>query len=500
MKPSASKIFVAIRLSSFLLVVLSIAGCSPTAEPKGIWGKLWGLEVGPDYKRPEVKPVEDFRSQIGPSEATSLADLGWWQVFNDKALQGLIVTALEHNYDLELAADRVEQSRALVGVAASQLYPQIGYQGFAGREKVFTPLQQDVEQGRGNITFNAFGGLLNLAWELDVWGRIRRSTEAARANLFAQEYVRRGVMLTLVSDVAASYFSLLELDRELAIAQESSRTYKQTLDLFTQRYKFGRDSKLPVARAQAAYDSSIASVASLKRAIVQQENAISILLGAYPEEIPRGAQLTEQAAPRTPLGLTTDVMQRRPDILQAEQNVVGSNAQVGVAVASFFPRIGVSALYGAQSPNMNHLLDNSFSIWNIAGGLAGPIFQGGQILETYYAQQALWEGTIAQYKQSVIVAFREVSDALIAQTTLVDQRGALEGQVGSLREAVELSLLRYNAGRASYFEVLEAEQLLFPAEDALAQTQRDQLLVVVSLYKALGGGWNLGDTQWTQPR
>ena len=495
MRTSASTIFVAIRLSAFLLLVFCIAGCSPAAEPKGIWGKLWGIEVGPDYKRPEVRPVEDFRSQIGPSEATSLADVAWWQVFNDKALQGLIATALEHNYDLELAADRVEQARALVGVAASQLYPQIGYQGFAGREKAFVPL----EQAGGNITFNAFGGLLNLVWELDVWGRIRRSTEAARANLFAQEYVRRGVMLTLASDVAASYFSLLELDRELAIAQESSRTYKQTLDLFTQRYQFGRDSKLPVARAQAAYDSSLASVAGLKRAIVQQENAISILLGAYPEEIPRGAQLTEQATPRTPLGLTSEVIRRRPDILQAEQNVMGSNAQVGVAVASFFPRIGLSALYGAQSPNMNHLLDNSFSIWNIAGGLAGPIFQGGQILETYYAQQALWEGTIAQYKQTVIVAFREVSDALIAQSTLVEQRQALQHQVASLRESVELSLLRYNAGRASYFEVLEAEQLLFPAEDALAQTQRDQLLVVVSLYKALGGGWNLGDAQWTQP-
>ena len=494
MKTSASKLFVAIRLSALSLVLFCITGCSPTAEPKGIWGKLWGLEVGPDYKRPEVKPVEDFRSQIGPSEATSLADLAWWQVFNDKALQGLIVTALEHNYDLELAADRVQQSRALVGVAASQLYPQIGYQGFVGREKAFTPL----EEAGGNITYNAFGGLLNLVWELDVWGRIRRSTEAARANLFAQEYVRRGVMLSLVSDVAASYFSLLELDRELAIAQESARTYKQTLDLFTQRYQFGKDSKLPVARAQAAYDSSLASIASLKRAIVQQENAISILLGAYPEEIPRGSQLTEQAAPRTPLGLTTDVMQRRPDILQAEQNVVGSNAQVGVAVAGFFPRIGLSALYGAQSPNMNHLLDNSFSIWNIAGGLAGPIFQGGQIIETYYAQQALWGGTIAQYKQTVIVAFREVSDALVAQTTLVEQRQALERQVASLRESVQLSLLRYNAGRASYFEVLEAEQLLFPAEDTLAQTQRDQLLVVVSLYKALGGGWNLSDTQWAQ--
>jgi len=306
-------------------------------------------------------------------------------------------------------------------------------------------------------------------------------------------------MLTLVSDVASGYFSLLELDREMAIAEDSAATYRKTLDLFTQRFQFGKDSKLPVARAQAAYDASLANIAALQRAIVQQENALSILLGAFPEEIARGTQLTRQSAPATPLGATTDLMQRRPDVLQAEQTVIGANAEIGVAVANFFPRIGLSALYGAQSPNMNHLLDNSFSIWNIAGGLVGPIFQGGQIIESYYAQQALWEGTIAQYKQTVIVAFREVSDALIAQSTLVDQRAALEGQVTALREAVDLSLLRYTAGRASYFEVLEAEQLLFPAEDALAQTQRDQLLVVVNLYKALGGGWNLGDSQWTQP-
>jgi multidrug efflux system outer membrane protein len=468
-------------------------GCSPTTEPHGIWGKLWAIEVGPNYKQPALKPVEEYRSQVGPSEADSLADLPWWQVFNDKALQQLILTALEHNYDLELAADRVEQARALVGVTASQLYPQIGYQGLAGREKAFVPL----EQSGGNFTFNAFAGLFSVVWELDVWGRIRRSTEAARANLFAQEYVRRGVMLTLVSDVAAGYFSLLELDTELGIAQESSHTYKQTLDLFSQRFQFGKDSKLPVARAQAAYDSSIANIASLKRAIIQQENALSILLGAYPEEITRGAQLADQSVPSTPLGLTTDIMQRRPDILQAEQNVIGANSEVGVAVANFFPRIGLSALYGAQSQSINHILDDSFSIWNIAANLAGPIFQGGQILETYYAQQALWEGTVAQYKQTVLVAFREVSDVLIAQTTLVDQRTALEGQVAALEEAVELSLLRYNVGRASYFEVLEAEQLLFPAEDALAQTRRDQILVVVYLYRALGGGWKLSDAQWT---
>lgn len=479
-----------------LLTAIAAAACSPIAEPQGLWGKLWSLEVGPDYRRPPVSTPETFRSQVGLPEAASLADQPWWQIFNDKALVELIGTALIHNYDLQLAAARVEQARALVWVAASPLYPQIGYQGFAGREKTFVPL----EQLGGNITFNAFAGLFDLVWEIDVWGRIRRSTEAARASLFAQEDVRRGVMLTLVSDVAGAYFNLLELDRELQIAHSSSRTYKETLNLFTQRFEFGRDSKLPVARAQAAYDFSIAQVASLERAIVQQENAISVLLGTYPGEVQRGELLTGQFTPATPVGLTTDLLQRRPDILQSEQNMIGANAEIGVAVANFFPRIGLTTLYGGQSQNIGEVVDNSFSIWNIAGSLAGPIFQGGRILESYYAQQAYWDGTIAQYKQTILAAFREVSDALIAQHTLIAQRAAQEHQVASLQESVELALLRYTAGRASYFEVLEAEQLLFPAQDALAQTERDQLLAVVALYKALGGGWKLSDQQWNRPQ
>jgi len=484
-------------ISLSLIVVLSglllLSGCSPTAEPKGIWGKLWKIEVGPDYKRPDPAPVEEFRSQIGPAENASLADLPWWGVFKDPQLQQLVAGALAHNYDLQLAVARVDQARSLVWVAASPLYPQAGYQVFAGRERTFVPL----ENAGGNLTFNAFGALLNATWEIDVWGRIRRSTEAARANLFAQEDVRRGVMLTLVSEVATGYFRLLELDRELAIAQESSKTYKETLDLFTQRFQFGKDSKLPVERAQAAYDSSTADIAALRRAIVQQENALSILLGAYPKEIERGIGLTEQSMPDAPVGLTTDLLRRRPDIMQAEHTMVGANAEIGVAVANFFPRIGITALYGGQSPNIGDVFDSSFSIWNIAGGFAGPLFQGGRLIESYYAQEAFWDQTIAQYKQTILVAFQEVSDSLIAEQTLVDQRTALMHQVDSLREAVDLSLLRYSAGRASYFEVLEAEQLLFPAEDALAQTQRDQLLAVVDLYKALGGGWNLSDVEWS---
>jgi multidrug efflux system outer membrane protein len=484
-----------LRLLPTLLLSASILGCSPINEPQGIWGKLWKIEVGPDYMRPSVRPVDEFRSQIGPSEAASIADLPWWQIFNDKVLQALITEALTHNYDLQQAIARVEQARALVWVAAAPLYPQASYQGLAAREKTFIPLEQPT----GNITFNDFAAVLDVTWELDVWGRVRRSTEAARASLFAQEYVRRGVMLTLVSNVAASYLSLIELDRELEIAYESSRTYKQTLDLFSQRFQFGKDSKLPVARAQAAYDSSMANIAALKRAITQQENAISVLLGTYPRPIERGIELTKQSSPDLPVGLTSDLLQRRPDILEAEQNMIGANALIGVAVANFFPRIGLSAFYGGESQDIDKVFNNSFSIWNIAADVAGPIFQGGQLLQSYYAQQAYWDATIAQFRQTVLLAFREVSDPLIAEQTLVNQRFALEGQIAALREAVELSLLRYNAGRASYFEVLEAEQQLFPAEDALAQTQRDQLLVVVDLYKALGGGWKLSDVEWSRP-
>jgi outer membrane protein, multidrug efflux system len=495
MTTSAWSRFFNCKLLSAALAATIVMGCSPTAEPQGVWAKLWRVEVGPDYKPPELKPVDEFRFQLSPSEAESMADLPWWKVFNDQVLQELIATALTHNYDLQLAIARVGQAHALVGVAASQLYPQISYEGLASRQKAFNPLEGAFE----NLTFNLFGGLFNAVWELDVWGRIRRSTEAARANLFAQEDIRRGVMLTLVSDVATAYFRLIEFDRELEIAHDSSKAFKYTLDLFTHRFQLGQDNKLPVERALAAYESSLAQVASLNRAIAQEENVISVLVGAYPEAIARGTPLTKQTMPVTPLGMTTEVIQRRPDILQAEQAMIGANAQVGVAVANFFPRIGLTALYGGQSQSIDDILETNFAIWNIAAGVVGPLFQGFQLIETYHAQQAVWDGTVVQFRQAVLVAFREVSDVLIAQQTLVDQRAALEGQVAALKESVDLSLLRYVAGRASYFEVLEAQQQLFPAEYELAQTQRDQLLVVVDLYQALGGGWNLSDAQWIAP-
>ncbi len=299
--------------------------------------------------------------------------------------------------------------------------------------------------------------------------------------------------------MAAGYFRLLELDRELAIANESTRVFKGTLDLFTARFEAGRDSKLPVQRAQANYDESRARAADLKRQIAQQENALSILLGSYPKSIPSGRGLAEQTMPATPLGATTDLLQRRPDILAAEQNMITANAEIGVAVANFFPRIGLSAFVGAEGITFAGT-SSAFGLWSAGLAASGPIFTGGRLKAEYQGRQAFWDETVAQYRKTVLTAFQETSDALVAQQNLVERRAALEAQVADLKSSVDLALSRYDGGRASYFEVLEAQQQLFPAQDALAQTQRDQLVAVVNLYKALGGGWKLTPDEWKQAR
>ncbi len=470
------------------------------ANPRWLMAALPALviascTVGPDYKAPEVTVAKTFRDQAAQSDARSLADAPWWTVFDDKALQSLVDEALANNLDIQVAVARVEQARALVGVAKSEASPQIGYQAFAGGQR-----SAAAGFSGGALTFATYGGLINAAWELDVWGKIRRSTEAARANLMAQEDIRRGVMLTLVSDLAASYFRLLELDRELSIAQQSAEDYGKNVKLFTLRYEAGRDARLPVDRAEADYQASQQNIADLTRLIGQEENVISVLVGAYPKGIERGRPLVEQSTPQTPVGQTTDLLKRRPDILAAEQQMIQANAEVGVAKADFYPTIGLSALAGGQGLNLQNATFSGFGIWNAAGSVAGPIFTGGRLTETLRQRRAYWDETVAQYKNTILTAFKETSDALIAQRTLVDRRAALQGQVQSLRHAVALSLLRFDAGRASYFEVLEAEQQLYPAEYTLAQTQGDQLVAVVNLYKALGGGWNLNDAQWVKPQ
>ena len=453
---------------------------------------LAGCVVGPKYERPQTAPPPQFRGQTTPAEAASIADQPWWSVFQDKALQALIQEGLANNYDLKIAITHIEQARALVAVAASEGKPQVGYQTSITGQTGFTvdPV------GIGTITYGTIGGALSAAWEIDLWGRIRHSTEAARAELLSREDVRRGVMLSLVTDIATGYFRLVELDRELAIARDSERVFGHTLDFFTDRYKAGRDSDLPVQRTQANYEASHSKVQDLLREIAIQENALSVLVGAYPKDIPRGEVLTVQTMPEAPLGATTALLERRPDILAAEQQMVRANAQVGVAMANYFPRVGLSALGGGIGAILNDTF-NGFGFWGVALDVAGPIFTGGRLQAEERQRRAEWDEMVVQYKKTVIIAFQETSDALAAQQTLVGRRTALESQVAALQRSVDLAQDRYDSGRANYFEVLEAQQQLFPAEAELAQTQRDQLLAVVSLYKSLGGGWNLPDEQWT---
>lgn len=381
---------------------------------------------------------------------------------------------------------RIDQARAQIGVAASQFFPQIGYQGMASRVGLPGGV---VASSIPHQTFNVFLGAFNMAWELDLWGRIRRSTEVAQAQYLATDQARRGIVVTLVSEVASNYFQLLALDRELAIAHESAETYGKTLDVFTKRYRGGTDTKISTSRAEANVQQSLATIAALERQIAQQENAISVLLGTNPKPIERGLPLVDQPVPVTPVGLTSELLRRRPDIRQAEQTMIGANAGIGVTVANFFPTIGLSTLYGGASNKIGSVIKDSASLWNIAANLSGPIFQGGKLLESYYAQRAYWDETIAHYRSTIVEAFREVADALAAQDRLAEQRKAQEAQVAALREAMRLSLARYDTGLTNYIEVLDAEELLYPAESALARTRRDQLVAVVTLYKALGGGW-----------
>jgi multidrug efflux system outer membrane protein len=448
--------------------------------------------VGPDYQKPAAPTPETFRFQESPTEASSIADLAWWNIFDDKALQALIAEGLKNNYDLQVAVARIEEARNLVDVARSEGKPQLGYQAYVQGQTAIIPGANRATSS----TYGDFAGLLNAAWEIDVWGRIKRSTEAAQANVLNQEDVRRGIMLTLVSDIAAGYFRLLEFDRELSVAEESASTYKKTFDLFDDRFQAGKDSELPVTRAKAAYDDSNTTIATLKRQIAQQEDALSVLVGGTPRANERGRSLTELVLPQTPLGATTDLLKRRPDILAAEQVMVSANAEIGVAEANFYPRVGLSALGGGEGL-IEHTFQG-FGVWSAGLNVAGPIISGGRLEAIYRERKAFWDEAVAQYRKTVQVAFQETSDALIAQRTLVAQREALESQIKSLRRSIDVAFLRYDAGRASYFEILEAQQRLYPAEYALAQTQQDQLIAVVNLYKALGGGWNMTPERWVE--
>src|SRR5262245_44833774 len=411
-------------------------------------------------------------------------------------LKELIQEALRNNYDTAIAAARVQEARANVGVARSDYFPSLDYSVGAGRSKVGPGILGSPGGPVPHAT-NFYSASTIMSWELDIWGRIRRSNESSRAILLATEDARRAIWLTLVSDVAQAYFELLALDVRLHIAQDSAAAYQRTYDLFLDRLNLGVASKLETSRALGALGDAQATVPQFESQVVAKENQISILLGRAPEPIPRGqAMYAQPIVPTVPAGLPATLLERRPDLRQAEQQLVSANARIGVAKADFFPRVSLTALLGTASSDLSPVTGPGM-IWAGSGIFSGPLFNMGRTLGFYRAAIAQWEEARLQYQQAVLGALREVSDSLTALGKLNQAETGQEMAVNALTEAVDHATARYRQGLASYFEVLEAQQQLYPAQNTLAQIRRDRLVAYVLLYKALGGGWSLTDAQWT---
>jgi multidrug efflux system outer membrane protein len=455
-----------------------------------------GCAIGPNYRRPELPTPPEFRDRA--AEDASLADLPWWEVFGDEQLVLLIREALANNRDLAVAVANVEQSRYLAALPRSAFFPQVGYEGDVTRGKdtfVGTP----GSQGRG--TENDFLAALNLFWEIDLWGRIRRASEAARADLLATDAFRRGVVLSLIAAVAQAWFELCELDRELAIAHDSVVSFQETRDLFQRQFTGGVTSKLDVLRAEAALAQAAASVADIERLIVEKENQLSVLIGRPAGAIPRGEALGAQwLPPDVPAGVPAQLLERRPDLIEAEQVLIAANARVGQALAGYFPRIGLTALAGSVSTDLSDLLTSGTGFYSMGAQALGPLFTFGQTTYTWKAAEAATDASRSAYEGAVLVALQEVSDGLTAREKLFTVRAEQERAVAALRESVEISRKRYMGGLSTYLEVLDAQQQLYPAEFDLARTERDQLIVIVRLYRALGGGWNAGEQAPSVPQ
>jgi multidrug efflux system outer membrane protein len=459
---------------------------------------LSGCALGPNYRRPAVAEPPLFRGQA-TAEAASFADAPWWEAFQDPTLKALIQEALRNNYDAAIAAARVQEARANVRVSRSALFPSLDYGAQAGRARL--PLGGlNLPDGTDHKTDDVFVGTMSMSWELDIWGRVRRSNEAARATLFATEDARRGVWLTLVSDLAQAYFQLLALDVQLQIAQNSTQAYQGTYELFQDRFNLGVASRLETSRALGALGSAQATIPQIQSAIVARENQISILLGRTPGPIPRGQPMDAQpVAPAVPAGLPAALLERRPDLRQAEQELVAANARIGVAKAEFFPKLSLTALFGAASPELSALTGGGATVWAVAGMLSGPLFNAGRTTGQYRASIAQWEQARLHYERAVLGALREVSDALTALGKLSEAETGQTTAVRGLEDAVVHATDRYRQGLASYYEVLEAQQQLYPAQTTLAQIRANRLVAYAQLYKALGGGWSLRDADWTGP-
>ncbi|MDQ2767905.1 MAG: efflux transporter outer membrane subunit [Gemmatimonadota bacterium] len=502
------------KVAPQLLALVIVAGCA----------------IGPNYKRPEVEAAPEWRAPSASEDsartffdslasgknliappAAAAADtpsgaatvrrpdwratyelraldaktgLSWAALIKDSALQALIDTAVHNNRDVRVAIATINEFRAEYGVSKGALFPQINGVVNAGREKiVLVPGQSEA--------FNAIQVTANLQWELDFWGRLRRNTQAARAEYLASEEGRRSVILTLVSDVATAYLQLRELDLDLEISQRTLVSRQETLKLALRRYQQGLISELDVRQFESDVDNSAVAIADFQRRIAQQENALSVLVGHAPAPIARGQSLTDVLGTFVlPTELPADLIARRPDVRQAEEAFVAANARIGAAQAALFPAVTVSSQYGRQGDKFNDTFKSNGEIYQIFGGLSIPLFRGGALRSELSAARARSEQARFAYEQAVLVARREAEDAFVGVRTSRDQAVAQQRQVDALRRAFDLANRRYQNGVSSYLEVLDAQRNLFTSELALTQAQRLELVSGVQLYKALGGAWS----------
>jgi outer membrane protein, multidrug efflux system len=459
--------------------------------------------VGPNYKRPAVSVPANYRNPgvaeassdtpapapsnptaSGSSNVASLGEEKWWEVFQDKELQELIRTALKNNYDVRIAATRVLQAQAQLGITRANQFPSLGVGGnvTSVRNPTVGPIPS-YEVTQGQLTASA-------AWNLDFWGQYRRATEAARATLLANEWAQKEVMATLVANVASGYFNLRQLDLQLEISKSTLGSRQDSLQLTKMLEEHGINSLLDVRQSEQLVYTAAAEIPDFERQIAQQENALSILVGNNPGDIPRGLKLTEEPhSPEVPTGIPSALLERRPDIREAEANLVAANAQIGVARAAYFPQIALTANAGYESSALVNLFSGPAGVWTLAGTLTQPIFEGGRLKSGVRLAEAQRDQLVLTYQQTIQGAFRDVSDALIAYRKYREFRIQQEHLVESAQDAARLSEVRFKAGTTDYLEVLTNETNSFAAELTLAQAQGNELSALVQLYQALGGGW-----------
>ena len=445
-----------------------------------------GCTVGPDYRRPQVDAPAGWR--LADQEARDLADTAWWRQFGDPVLDGLIEEALRQNLDLRLAAARVEQYAGRYGATRADLFPQVGAGAEYSRARV-TELGENRPVAGYKTTTDNFSAMVNAGWEIDLWGRIRRLTESAQADLLASEEARRGVVLTLVGDVAAAYVNLRALDRQLEISRRTAKTREDSYTLFQDRFSGGIISKLELSQNRSQYEQALAAIPSLEKSVLLQENSLCLLLGRNPESIARGRSIDELTLPAVVAGLPSGLLERRPDIRQAEQNLIAANALIGAARAAYFPAISLTGAYGSASGDLSDLFKGPATIWQYAVPVSVPLFTAGKIAGNVRETEAMREQMLAAYLKAVQNGFREVNDGLVSQEATRRQLAAQKRQMDSLRQNVDIARLRYDNGYADYLAVLDADRSLFSVELDYTRTQADLHLAMIGLYKAMGGGW-----------